>query len=81
MSRSNEPLPPQIDGFNTDVDFSDRFANVFPDIYKVNDSSFHDGLRHEFESIFPAYYATHPLDDISRFYFTWQDITRHGIQA
>ena len=60
MSRSNEPLPPQIDGFDTDVDISDRFAHVFSDIYKIDDSSAHDNLRHEFEKIFPAHMLLTP---------------------
>ena len=74
ISQSKDPLPPQIDGYNGDEHIANRFSNVFSDIYQKNDTSSHDGLRREFELIFPAYHASHIHDDISRFYFTWQDM-------
>ena len=75
LSRSNDPLPPQIDGFTGDDHIASRFSNVFSNIYRSNDVSSHDSLKREFESLFPAYYAEHIHDDMSQFLFTWSDMT------
>ena len=74
LSQSRDPLPPQIDGFTGNGCIADHFSDVFSDIFKRNDASSHDKLKKEFESIFPAYFDSHIRDDISQFFFTWQDM-------
>ena len=74
LSQSKDPLPPRIDGHTDDSSISDCFSRVFSDIYRKNDVESHNSLRNKFESIFPAYYNAHIHDDISQFYFSWQDM-------
>ena len=72
LSQSNEHLPPQIDGLSGDAHIASRFSDVFLEIYKKNDTSSHNSLRKE--SIFPSYYYAHVHDNISPFYFSWNDM-------
>ena len=74
LAQSSEPLPPQIDGITGNNGIADRFSDVFSDIYKKNDATSHNRLKQEFESVFPAYLASHVNDDISHFFFSWQDM-------
>ena len=74
LSQSNEPLPPQINGLSGDVHIANRFSDGFSDIYRKNDVTSHNSLRHEFESIFPAYHDAHLHDNISQFYFSRLDM-------
>ena len=74
LSQSRDPLPPQIDGFTRENDITNQFANVFSGIYKNNDAVSHASLKSEFDSIFPTYYASHIFDNISQYYFSWQDM-------
>ena len=74
VAQSKDPLPPQIDGLSGNDLIADRFSDVFSDIYKKNDASSHNRLKREFEEKFPAYYESHVRDNISHFFFTWQDM-------
>ena len=74
LSQSNDPLPPQIDGLTGNINIANRFSDVFSDIYRKNDTSSHNNLRHEFDSLFPAYQAAHINDDISCYFFSWRDM-------
>ena len=53
---------------------SASFSDYFSDVYRRNDASSHDDLRLEFEQIFPDYCSRHLHDDLSPYFFTWQDM-------
>ena len=74
LSKSKDPLPPQIDGLTGSDRIADRFSDVFSDIFKKNDASSHDQLKREFETVFPNYYESHVNDNVSQYFFTWQDM-------
>ena len=74
ISQSKETLPPQIDGYANNHDISNRFRDVFSEVYRSNDVISPDHLKSEFDSIFPDYFVSHIMDDISQYYFSWQDM-------
>ena len=74
LSQSKAPLTARIDGCTVDTDISDRFSNVFSEIYTVNDVHSHDSLKNEFDSIFPPYFESHMHDDVTHYFFSWQDM-------
>ena len=43
-------------------------------MYKKNDANSHNALKSEFYSTFPSYFDAHVLDNISSFYFSWNDM-------
>ena len=74
LSQKTDPLPTRIDGHVDSGDISNQFAGVFTDIYENNDKVAHDCLRTEFYNVFPEYYSEHINDDISQYFFSWDEM-------
>ena len=61
-----------IDGYVDHNDITNRFADVFKDIYKSSEAN--DKLHSQFDHDFYPYQAAHSQDSLRPFLFSWSDM-------
>ena len=72
LNGNSRSFSTMIDGFVDYNDITNRFANVFKDIYKGSEAN--DKLRSQFDQKFPPYEAEYSHDSLKPFLFTWSDM-------
>ena len=72
LNGKNRSFSTMIDGFVDHDAITNRFADVFKDIYKSSEAN--DKLRSQFHHDYHPYHSKHSHDSLQPFLFTWSDM-------
>ena len=72
LNGNSRSFSTMIDGYVDHNDITNRFADVFKDIYKSSEAN--DKLHSQFDHDFYPYQAAHSQDSLRPFLFSWSDM-------